>query len=1019
MKKTLLKDTFREIRRTFSRFLAILCIIALGTAFFVGIKTTCPDMKLTADKYFKDNSFMDFQLISTAGFTDDDVSAIKKEVNGVKGVMPIYSVDAVSAFDGKQKVVSISSLPSGSLTNANDNYINRVDLIKGRLPNKSGECVIEINKITNVTPNVGDKIALSSGNDSNLADTLKATTYTVVGIIRSPLYISKDRGTSSIGNGQVSAFMQIPATDFKLDYATGVFVTVNMNPSIQAYSKKYDDEIAKIKSTLETFASKRAEVRYTQIKTDAQNTLDGKKKDYETSVTKANSELAAAEKKITDGQLQIDSGKSQLAKSKIQLESTLTDSQNQINQGKLALSSAMTDYQSKADAFNKQKQMAIAAGYYDAQKAVFDAGEAQLQSAKLQLDGQQATLVQKQQLLDSSKADGEKQIADNLAKLEKSQKTLDKAKSTYNQNKAQTEQKLSDAKKQLDDAQSQINDIAAVKWYVLGRSQNYGYVDYGNAADRMDAISQIFPIIFVLVAILICLTSMSRMVEEQRMYMGTVKSLGYKKSSIAVKFLLYAILASVLGGSIGLAVGFSFFPPLINNAYSVLYSLPKLILLFDVPFAAFSLTVGILVTTLSALIVSFGELSSNAATLMRPRAPKAGKIILLERITLIWKRMKFTQKVTARNLFRYKSRFFMTVIGVGGCTALLLVGFGLNDAITTIGSKQYGEIYTYQLTVNYKDNIAAEQIQNIKDKLQTQSEFSSMQSLFEKNIDIGYKAVGRTCNLVVPEDRSKITNFITLRDRTTHSKIPLTDDGVVLTEKLANLLGAKVGDTIYLKDGDTKRYNVKVTGICENYLQHYLYMSTALYKKLYGSVPEYNQIDIKLKTVSASAQQNVSENIVPLKGVSSVNLIGDNTKKFSDTIRSVYFIILVLIISAALLSFIVLYTLTNINISERIREIATIKVLGFYDKEVSAYVFRENIILTVLGAGFGLIIGLPLAKFVIGTAEIDMLMFGRQIYPKSFIISALLTLAFSWFVNLVMLRKLKKVDMVESLKSIE
>lgn len=1019
MNKTLLKDTFREIKKTFSRFLAILCIIALGTAFFVGIKTTCPDMKLTADKYFKDTQFMDFELISTVGFTKDEAVAIKKDTSDVKGVMPSYSVDAVATFGGKQKVLAISSLPANGLSDTNDDYINRPQLLKGRLPDKSGECVIEVNKITNVTPNIEDKISLSSGNDSNLSDTLKTTVYTVVGIVCSPMYISKDKGTSTLGNGQVSAYMQILDTDFKLDYYTNIFITADIKSSIQAYSTKYDDKIAKIKSKLEAFATTNADLRYTQIENDAQNVFNSKEQEYNNSVKTANNQLSDAQKKIADSQLQIDKSNSLLAHSKVQLEKTIADSQTQINQGNSALKAAMADYEAKLTAFNTQKQLAIKAGIYDSQKAVFDAEQAQLYIAKQQLDSEQAVLNQKQQLLDNSKAQGEKQISDNYKKLEASQVELDKAKTIYLQNKNQTEQKLNAAKKQLDDAQSQINSIPKVTWYVLDRNTNSGYVDYGSAADRMDAIAQVFPIIFIMIAILICLTSMSRMVEEQRSYMGTVKSLGYKNSSIAIKFLLYAILASIFGGGIGLFCGFTFFPPLINNAYSILYTLPKLILIFDVPFATISFIAGILVTTLTALIVCLGELNSNASTLMRPRAPKAGKTILLERIKFIWKRLKFTQKVTARNLFRYKSRFLMTVIGVGGCTALLLVSFGLNDAISTIGNKQYGQIFTYQLSVNFKNNITSTQITDLKDTLEKQKHFSSMESLFIKSINIDYKNTEKSCSLVVPQDVSILNNFIVLRERTTQKKIALTGDGVVLSEKLATLLGVKTGDTIYIKNSAVAQFAVKVTGICENYLQHYLYMTPMLYKKLYGNEPSYNQIDVDLNTNAVSAQQNISENIVPLKGVSSVNLISDNTKKFNDTIKSIYYIILVLIISAALLSFIVLYTLTNINISERMREIATIKVLGFYDKEVSSYVFRESIILTFLGAAFGLIIGVPIANYVIRTTEIEMIMFGRQIYPLSFILSAVLTLAFSWFVNLVMLRKLKKINMVEALKTVE
>lgn len=964
MKKTLLKDTFREIKKTLSRFLAILAIVALGTAFFVGIKTTCPDMKLTADKYYKEYKFMDFRIASTVGFTNEDINAIKA-TNGVKGVMPSYSVDAVTTLDNKQKVLRISSLPTDNLSVNNENYINRPELISGRLPQKNGECVIEKNRMTSVSLNIGDKIKLSAGDESNLSDKLVTDEYTVVGIIRSPMFISKDRGTTTIGNGQVSAFVQIPDIDFKLKYYNGVYVTTNIESSVQAYSKEYDNKIAPLKKNLETKADERAGLRFKEIKDDAQKALSDKQQEYNKSVSEANKQLTDAQKKIVDGQ-------------------------NQLNNGKLELS------QKKAD-FN-----------------------ATIESANKQIAGSNAAdLAAKQQKLDKSKADGERQLAGNLSKLNIAQTNLNKAKSDYAQSKVSTEQKLADAQKKLDDAQSQINEIPAVKWYVLDRNTNSGYVDYGSAADRMDAIAQVFPVIFILVAILICFTSMSRMVEEQRSYMGTVKALGYNKASIVGKFLVYAILASIIGGIIGLAVGFTVFPTVLFRAYSILYTMPKLLLIFDVPFAVISIITGILVTSLSALIVCLEELNSNAAALMRPKAPKAGKVILLERADFIWKKLKFTQKVTMRNLFRYKSRFFMTVIGVGGCTALLLVGFGLNDAIKTIGDKQFGEIYTYQMTVNLKDNISSDETESIKNTIKQQSDFSSMQSLLSKSVDIGSKNTEKSCNIVVPDNAASINDFITLHSRTTNKKVQLTDDGIVLTEKLANMLGVSIGDEIYIKNGDTEKLTAKVTGICENYLLHYVYMSPTLYEKLYKVKPVYNEINVKLKTADESAQENVSKNVISLTGVSSVNFISDSVARFNDTIKSIYNIVIILIVSAGLLSFIVLYTLTNININERMREIATIKVLGFYDKEVSSYVFRENLILTFVGTSFGLMIGSPLARYVIGSAEVEIVMFGRQIYPLSFFLAAILTLVFAWLVNIVMLRRLKNINMVEALKTVE
>lgn len=1018
MKKTLLKDTFREIKKTIGRFLAIMFIVALGTAFFVGVKTTCPDMKLTADKYYKDNSLMDFRLVSTFGFTGDDIDAIRATY-GVNGIMPSYTIDAMAPFNDKQRVLAISSIIINDATYENPNYINRPIVISGRLPQKSGECAIEINKITNVTPNIGDKIVLSSGNDTDLNEKLKTLDYTVVGIIKSPIFVSNERGSTSIGNGQVSAFMIIPDIDFKFEYYNNVYLTSNISKDIQAYSTEYDNATEPLKNKLEDLSKTRQSLRYETIKSDAQNELSKKQAEYQDSLIQAETEFSDAQNKITENQQTLEDAKIKLAESKLDFENTIKDANEKINKGEVDLQSAQLEYNSKLDEFDTEKQRAIDAGAYNIYKDQLDIAEDQLDEAKKQIDEAYKSLDDNKQKLIESKEDGKKQLSDKQKELEDAQAELNQAKQDYETTKTDTYEKLADAKIKLDDASLQINDIPNVKWYVLDRKTNPGYVDYSNAADRMDAISKVFPVIFILVAILICLTSMGRMVEEQRQYMGTTKALGYNKSSIVTKFLLYAILATVLGNIIGLSIGFTVFPTTLNNAYSILYSMPKLILIFDVPFAVISFITGILVTTLTALLVSLGELNSSSAALMRPRAPKAGRKIFIEKIKFIWNNLKFSQKVTLRNIIRYKSRFFMTVIGVGGCCALLLVGFGLSDAITSIGDKQFNELYICQMSVNLKDNITSEEKNTIINAINEQPELTSMQSLLQKNIDIGNKNIEKSCYLMVPEDLKTIDKYINLRDRITHKKITLTDNGVVISEKLANQLGVKKGDTIYIKNTNDEKISVQVTDICEYYLLHFLYMSPSLYDKIYATQPEYNQFIIKLDSTDIIAQQNVSKNIVYLKGISSVNLVGDSIQRFTDIIKSIYSIVLVLIISAALLSFTVLFTLTNININERIREIATIKVLGFYDKEVSAYVFRENIILTILGTVLGLFIGIPLTQYVIGTAEVDMLMFGREIYPLSFVFAALFTLAFALIVNIAMISRLRKINMVEALKTVE
>lgn len=840
MKKTLLKDSLREIRKTFSRFLAILAIVAISIAFFTGIKITCPDMKNTADKYYDDYRLMDFRLVSTVGFNSEDIQYIRK-LNQIKGVSPSYTIDAILDAKDTNSVVRIHSLVQKEFRSGED-YINRPMLIAGRLPEKSGECVIEKKGFFDVKLNIGSQINLMSGKEEKL-DTLKTDAFTVVGIIKSPLYVSKERGTSNIGTGKIASYIMINESDFDIPVYNTVFLTVKSADVLKAYSDHYDNQIKSLKSELDKLSITRTQTRFEEIKAD---------------------------------------GKEELTKTK-----------------------------------------------------------------------------------------------------------------------------------------EQIDAIAEVKWHILDRNTNTGYVDYGSAADRMNAIAQVFPLIFILVGILICLTAMGRMVDEQRAYIGTLKALGYTKTSIAGKYLLYATFASIIGGIIGVLIGFSFFPSFIFNAFTALYTMPKLVLSFDVPFAILSIGVGIGVTAFTALIVCFEELHSSAAALMRPKAPKPGKIILLERIPFIWKRLKFTQKVTARNLLSYKSRFFMTVVGVAGCTALLLVGFGLQDSIGDIGTRQFGDIYTYQMTVNIKDNIKDDELENINKTIESSSNFDDKQLYMLKSINIEYKNAEKDCGLVIPKNKDELPKFISLRERVSKKNVVMNDDGVILTEKLAHKIGASVGDKIFIKINDYEKRTVKVTGICENYLNHFIYMSPKLYETVFKTELVYNDIYVKLHNIKNNDEDVLSNNIISQNGVVAIYSSNEMLSRFKDTIKSINYIVLILIFSAGLLSFIVLYTLTNINISERMREIATIKVLGFYDKEVSAYVFRENIILTLIGSGLGLILGYYLSMFVIQTAEVDVVMFGREIYPFSFVLAALMTIIFALFVNFVMLKKIQNINMVEALKTFE
>lgn len=577
----------------------------------------------------------------------------------------------------------------------------------------------------------------------------------------------------------------------------------------------------------------------------------------------------------------------------------------------------------------------------------------------------------------------------------------------------------------LDEYKDLVNEvkekIEAVdkNWYIKTRDSNEGIRGFQDDSDRIKAIGTAFPLIFFLVATLVCLTTMTRMVEEHRIQIGTLKALGYSKFSIVSQYFIYAFTASVIGSIIGVILGFKIFPFLIFNAYRIMYTIPPVAGNFHIDLAITSALVAIFCTTLAAVGASIKELVAVPAILMRPKAPKAGKRILLERIKFIWKRMSFTEKVTARNIFRYKKRFFMTIIGVAGCTALLITGFGLKDSIVAVTEKQFGEIYTYDLKGYLRESIQEDKEYLFMDELKDYNEIEDSLLSFEKNIKVKNNNEENSSvegYILIPKDVDKLGEFINLREE--NRKIDIGDNGVVITKKLSKLLNIKEGDDIEISLDD-KTINAKVNHITEHYVSHYVYMSPKYYEKLFDDKVNYNAFSSKLKNKDIDQEDKLSKEMMKNPKIATINSTTSISDKFKKTMDSVDSVVLVLIASAAALAYVVMYNLTNINISERMRELATIKVLGFYDKEVAGYVYRENIILSIIGTLAGLILGVFLHKYVITTAETDMVMFSREIKTMSFIYSSILTIVFSSLVNIVMYKKLKKINMVESLKSAE
>lgn len=693
----------------------------------------------------------------------------------------------------------------------------------------------------------------------------------------------------------------------------------------------------------------------------------------ETALLQQEQALAAQEEELLSAGRQITDGKSQIAAARSQLDST----KSQITDGKAQILSAWALLNEKEDTLN-------------ASKAQLASGEQELADGRSEYE--------------QAAKEAEEQITDGQAKI------------------TDGEKQLTDAKQQIADAKAEIKKIENPKWYVQTREDALTeYQGYGDNADRMRSIGKVFPVLFFLVAALISLTTMTRMVEEQRVQIGTMKALGYGKAAIAGKYIGYALIATLGGSIFGVLAGEKILPFIIIYAYMILYKhLPAILVPYHMSYALQASGIAVACTLIATIASCYKELAAEPAELMRPAAPKQGKRILLERIGIIWKHLNFTWKSTVRNLIRYKKRFFMTIFGIGGCMALMVVGFGLKDCIYEIVSLQYEKVQFYDAATYMSDDISEENRQQLHDYLDQNADIKETIEARMQKTDVKSASGKKTLYLMVPSDNEKIEDFLSFHSRTNKDEVySLKKDEVILTEKMASLLNVKVGDELTIEDEDRGDQTVTVGAICENYMSHYLYLSPEKYKELYGVPAEYNTIIYSVKDGKDDQIEKIGTKLLSMDGVLNVSYTSSIEGRLDDMLRSLNLVIVVLIVSAGMLAFVVLYNLNNINITERQRELATLKVLGFYDGEVASYVYRENILLTIIGSVVGMVLGNLLHRYIILTVEVEEAMFGRQIHWQSYLYSFLFTVAFSLFVNWVMFYKLKKIDMVESLKSVE
>ena len=1200
MKSAMQKDFWREVGHTKSRFFSIMILVALSVAFLSGLKATAPDMKHTGDDYLDSLHLADFQVLSTLGLTDEDIDALKEQEN-IENAEGEYVLDAFAAAGGSETVVKILSL--------SEQGISDVLLREGRMPARADECVVEEGMLSLLDIAIGDTITLTPG--SKMEDALADDTYTVVGTVRSPVYISVERGTSTIGSGTARAYLYLPRDAFALDYYTAAYVCVSGAAEMTAFYDDYDDYIDDVIDSLEDFADARATLRHDELVEEATEKLDDAQKELDEAKAEADEKLGDAEKELKDARKKLDDGwrdyrdgQQELADSRVKLDDAKAElengeqeyqdglaeyeeavaeyekglaeyedgkkkyeqSQQQLNAGaqelaegkkqldegqkqldalgstvtgaldgtgspyegkpdqliedlgkgdqtaaattdaaldgmRAQLSAGIAQAQSTIDTLNGQiAQLSAAlqnpnlsdeerAGYEkslaeaqaglaqaEAQKAQMEqqlaqlkdvnsgsiaqskqqldkgqaeyssgraelaagsrelaAGKKQLDEAKAELDDVPAQLQEaKQKLSDARKelddgwkeyydgeekyADGKQELAEAYTELQSGEKDYRAGLREYEDGKAEADEKIADAQKKIADARRKVADIESCEWYLFGRSYNPGYTGYGQDAERMANLASVFPVIFFLVAALVCLTTMTRMVEEQRVQIGSLKAMGYSGLAISRKYIFYGLLPSLTGGLIGLGIGYILFPKMIFTAYQIMYQVPDIELRAYPGISVFSVLAAVACTTLATLWACLATLRETPASLMRPRTPKAGKRVFLEYIRPLWKRMSFTHKVTARNLFRYQKRFWMTVIGIGGCTALIIAGFGMRSSLLFTMTRQYDELFHYSAQVTLADNVLSEEREAVEDFLSSDARIVSYVPATASSATVVTSAYSTTAYIEVMAS-DEIGKVVDLFDYKSGEPITMGDDGVYINQKLSELLGVKIGDTFFL-DGEG-RGDVTVAGIYEHYTGHFIYMTPTYYENALHAGSEPNAYLMNFTSDDTDTCNAIFEKLLDLSGVATTSRMRDTQDTYMHSMERVDFVVVIIILAAAALAMVVLFNLSNINITERQRELATIKLLGFYDREVSAYVYRENIVLTVFGILIGCFMGHWLHIYLVRSTEIDLMMFGRQTKATAYLYAAILTTIFSFFVNVLAHFRMKKIDMVESLKSAE
>ncbi len=1139
MKKALIKDSLKQIVKTNKRFISILLMAFMGVGFFAGVRATSPDMRDTLDKYLDSKNMYDISIISTLGLTVDDINAISTVSEEKNKVVGIYSEDVFIKFEDEEVVVKNITY---------NNEINNLEIIEGSIPQSEDECVIEYNMNIGKSVNLGDYIEIEENLGEDEEATFKNTKLKVVGIAKSPLYMSRDRGTTILGDGKVDYFIYGNKDNVDSEFYTEIDISLSNSQKFNTLTEDYKNLIENKKNDLDAIKEERQKLRYNEVIAEATTKLDDAQKEFDEEKANAEKKIADAEKEISDGKKEIqknekkikdaekelqdgkNTAKTEFANAEVQISSAetklaeartatldgkayleakkkeaeqgiaqinsgietinskleeleknkdlaqsvlsginkidlgLSELNNMLEYNKSLLENVTTDEEkteinnriiyinSQIGELNSQKQELLSYGITENSLNQINVGieeckkqktelevqilninseiskseneiaiaENQIAAGYEQLEASKSQLVEKRNETNKKISDGEKEITDGKKKIESAKKELTDGEKELSEKKEEFNTKIKDAENKLVDAREKLNDIENAKWYILDRYNNDGFNSFSQDCDNVEKLGKVFPIVFFIIATLISLTTMTRMVEEERVQIGTLKALGYNKIQIMSKYIIYSLTASIIGGVLGAIFGLKFFPYVIITMYQMMYDVTNLVIEFNWYYTILGISLITICIVGATIYTASKELKSTPAEMMRPKAPKPGKRVLLEKIPFIWNKLSFTQKVTVRNMFRYKKKFFMTVIGICGCTALIVAGFGLKDSISGIMDFQYKDIYDYDMMIGLKSTLTEDEKENLIQELENKNEIQKCITSHIFAGDVKNNNLEEESQIMVVKNTETIDNIVKLKSLKNGEKLELNDNEVIITDKLSQLLDAKIGEEIKIVDSDDKEIVVKISGITEHYISHYVYMTDNLYQKLYNENPDTNVIFTKYTNKLDENTENVlSKELLVNSKIASITLTSYLITIMDETLSAMNFVVYVLIVSAGLLAFIVLFNLSNINISERIRELATIKVLGFYDKEVYDYVTREIILLTVIGILFGLIFGYILNYFILGTCEIGILRFKKTVLPQSYLFAASITIIFTTIINFITYFSLKKVDMIESLKSVE